>query len=205
MIAEWKAYFYTKYRFRIYAALLLGLTGVAASVATIYAAPLHGASTLSSGVEALNCGKALTSQFSKIAGVPLGIFGVFYFSFWTLNLRAFQLTSHLGYVCVLSWITLLGAVVSVVLFCLMFFVIKAPCLYCLITHSCNLLSFALLWPVRQWKHPAAFSAEQFRHFMALTVISLLSGVSLHLGNQVRILTAQLETAKTQSLDLPVKL
>jgi uncharacterized membrane protein len=130
-----------------------------------------------------------------VAGIPLGIFGLFYFTFWTLNLRAFQLSSNEGYIWFLSWITLGGAVISVTLFVIMFFVLEAPCLYCLITHASNLLSFVLLWPVRKWRMGTPFTSEQFRHFMALTAIAVLASSSLHFGNQVRALKAQIEAAQ----------
>ena len=205
MIADWASYFYPKHRLRIYVSLLLGLIGVAASVATIYAAPLEGTSSLGCGLKALDCTKALSSPFARLAGIPLGVFGVFYFSFWTLNLRAFQLTSNEGYLCFLSWITLLGVVMSVGLFGIMFFIIRAPCLYCLITHLCNLVSFALLWPVRKWRMHTPFTSEQSRHFLALTAVAVLSSTALHLGNQVRSLNAQMESLKAKSpQDLPTK-
>ena len=120
MIEDWKSYRYSKHAIRIYCSLLLGMIGIIASVATIYALPLEGASTLSCGIEKLSCSTALQSKFSKLFGIPLGIFGVFYFAFWILNLRAFQLTSNQGYLCSLSWITLLGAVGSSVLAIIMF-------------------------------------------------------------------------------------
>ena len=134
MIEDWKSYRYTDHKWRIYCALLLGMIGIAASIATIYALPLEGAATLSCGFEKLSCSTALKSNFSKVFGIPLGIFGVFYFAFWILNLRAFQMTSNQGYLCFLSWITLLGAIGSTGLFIIMFFVLKAPCMYCLLTH-----------------------------------------------------------------------
>jgi uncharacterized membrane protein len=195
MIADWTSYFYPRYRVRITIALALGVIGALASVASIFAAPLEGADALGCPIRALSCEKALTSEFAKLAGIPLGVYGLFYFAFWTLNLRAFQLTSNEGYICFLSWITLLGAVISLALFCVMVFVLRAPCLYCLITHACNLLSFAVLWPVRRWRMASPFTAEQFRHFAALTTIALLAAVALHLGNEVRELKAQIEASK----------
>ena len=157
MIEDWTSYRYTDHRVRIHLSLLLGLVGVAASVATIYALPLEGVSKLSCGLEQLSCSTALQSNFSKVFGIPLGVFGVFYFAFWTLNLRAFQMTSNHGYVCFLSWITLLGAIGSTVMAIIMFGVLGAPCLYCMITHLSNIGAFVLLWPVRKWKMETPFT------------------------------------------------
>ena len=196
MIEDWKSTFYKEHRIRIYAALLLGLIGIAASVATIYALPLEGAGALGCAVKALSCTAALTSEYAKIAGIPLGVFGVFYFAFWTLNLRAFQVTSNGGYLCVLSWITLFGATGSLVLFTIMTFVLKAPCFYCLITHLCNIGSFILLWPVRKWRMTTPFTTEHFRHFAALSAVAALAGTTLHFANQSRHLAASLSVRET---------
>lgn len=190
MIPDWTSYRYTAHPWRIRVALLLGLIGIAASLATIYAAPIAGATSLGCGVQALSCTKALTSEFSKIGGIPLGVFGVFYFTFWTLNLRAFQTTSNDEYLCALSWVTLAGACGSVALFSIMFFLLQAPCLYCLVTHVCNLGSFALLWPVRRWRQTAPFTTEHARHFLALTTIAVLAAVCVYLADEVRGLKAR---------------
>lgn len=130
---------------RLFLAFCLGLIGAFAAVASVYATPARGASTLSCGLEALSCDVALTSRLSKIGAIPLGVFGLFYFSFWTLNLRAFQRTGDGIYRAVFSWVTMTGAVVSMILGSIMFFVLKAPCLYCLLSHASNLISVALLW------------------------------------------------------------
>ena len=147
---------------------------------------------MSCGLEQLSCSTALESQFSKLFGIPLGIFGVFYFAFWTLNLRAFQMTSNHGYVCFLSWITLLGAIGSSVLAIIMFGVLGAPCLYCMITHVSNIGAFILLWPVRKWRMETPFTTEQIRHFVALTGVAFLSATSLFFADQTRHLSASLK-------------
>lgn len=192
MIEDWTSYQYTDYKFRIYGSFILGLIGIAASIATIYALPLEGTSSLTCGIEQLSCSTALKSQFSKVFGIPLGIFGVFYFAFWILNLRAFQMTSNEGYLCSLSWVTLIGAIGSSVLAIIMFFVLKAPCLYCLLTHASNIGGFILLWPVRKWRMTTPFTSEQFRHFAALTCLAFLSATTMFFANQSRHLNASLQ-------------
>ena len=191
MIEDWKSYRFTKYRIRFFFAFMLGLLGIAASVATIYALPLEGAEILSCGIEKLSCTTALTSPFAKIFGIPLGIFGVLYFTFWTLNLRAFQMSSNDGYIWFLSWITLLGALGSLALAIIMFVILRAPCLYCLITHLSNIGAFILLWPVKKWKMETPFTVEQFRHFSAISAIAVLAAIALYFANDVRQLQATL--------------
>lgn len=182
-------------RIRFFFAFCLGLIGAFAAVASVYATPARGASILSCGLEALSCDVALTSRFSKLGGIPLGVFGLFYFSFWTLNLRAFQRTGDGIYRAVLSWVTLIGAMVSLMLGLIMFFVLKAPCLYCLLSHASNLISVALLWPVLAWNPEIRWASGHVWHFLALTSISILAALSLGLADRVRTLEAILEFSK----------
>ena len=74
---------------------------------------------------------------------------------------------------------------------IMFGVLGAPCLYCMITHLSNIGAFVLLWPVRKWKMETPFTTEQFRHFAALTGIAFLSATTLFFANQTRHLAASL--------------
>ncbi len=183
---------------RFIAALLLGMLGIAASVATIYASPIAGAQTLACGVKALDCSKALSSQFSKVAGIPMGVFGLFYFAFWTLNLRAFQRTHDPVFRVAFSYVTLFGAVVSLTMGSIMFVVLKAPCLYCLITHTSNLLSLAILWPMMNWRLRFRINADHVYHFITLGWVSLLAATTLFFANETRIAQAQLK-AKSESV------
>ena len=183
---------------RFITALILGLLGMAASVATIYAAPFQGAQTLACGVKALDCSKALTSQFSKVAGIPLGVFGLLYFAFWTLNLRAFQRTHDPVFRFAFSYVTLLGAIVSLTMGSIMFLVLKAPCLYCLITHSSNLLSLGLLWPLMSWRLRFRATADHVYHLITLGFVSLLAATTLFFANETRIAQAQLR-AKSEAV------
>lgn len=182
-------------RVRILAAQSLGLVGMAASVATIYATPAEGIPQLGCAIKALDCGTALTSQFSKIAGIPLGVFGLFYFVFWSLNLRAFHRTGDPVYRFSFSWITLIGAVGSLTLGTIMFFVLRAPCLYCLIIHLSNLSTVILLWPLMQFRPSSRPAADNLWHFASLTAISVLAAITLFLASENRNLQAQIHDLK----------
>lgn len=179
-------------------ALALGIVGCAAAVATIYATPVDGAAGLGCGIEALSCDTALTSRYSKIGPIPLGAFGLFYFAFWTLNLRAYLRTGDGIYRWVLSWVTGLGAVVSLGLAAILFLVLRAPCLYCLVSHGANLASVMLLWPLFNWKVKFPFRADHVWHFLSLAAIAALAAGLLYQLDVNRTLRALLET-KTQTL------
>jgi len=179
-------------------ALALGLVGIAAAVATIYATPVNGAAGLGCGIEALSCDTALTSRFAKIGSIPLGAFGLFYFVFWTLNLRAYLRTRDGIYRWVFSWVTALGALVSLVLAAILFLVLRAPCLYCLVSHSANLASVILLWPLFEWKIDFRFRSDHVWHFLSLAAIAALAAGLLYQLDVNRTLRAQLET-KTRTL------
>lgn len=178
-------------RIRIFAAHVFGLIGAAASVATIYATPAEGLPKLTCGLTALDCTAALTSEFSKIAGIPLGVFGLFYFAFWSLNLRAYQRTGDPVYRWTFSWVTLIGAVCSLTLGTIMFFVLRAPCLYCLIIHISNFSTVALLWPLMQIRPKGRPTTDNLWHFAALSAIAVMAAMILFLASENRNLHAKL--------------
>lgn len=188
-------------------ALLLAVLGIGASIASIYATPVPSAGRLGCGIEALDCATALSSRYSKVFGVPLGVFGLFYFSFWAMNLRATLRTGGDVYRAALTWTTMLGAVVSLVLGSIMFLVLNAPCLYCLLTHTSNFLAVALLWPVLRFRPGQHITADHLWHFAAITGVSTLAASTLFFANTTRLARAesrqlqqQIEASEILSLD-----
>lgn len=173
--------------------MALGCLGVAASVATIYAAPVQGITSLSCGIKALDCSTALTSAFSKLGGVPLGVLGACYFMLWLLVFRAFWRTGAPLYRALVSYVTLAGAVVSLSLGFVMFVVLRAPCLYCLLTHVANLGSFIVLWPCLSWRFPARATTDERWHLAALMAVALLAATATHFAEEARIARIQLAT------------
>lgn len=194
-------------KFRVFLALFLAFLGIGASIASIYATPIPSAAKLGCGIEALDCSKALSSEYSKVLGIPLGVFGLFYFSFWAMNLSATLRTGGEVYRTALTYVTLLGAAVSLALGTLMFFVLKAPCLYCLLTHSSNLIALFLLWPMLQFKPTHRFKSDNLWHFVTITGISTLAGSTLYFANTTRIshaettqLRKQIEASEIKSIN-----
>jgi uncharacterized membrane protein/thioredoxin-related protein len=189
---------------RLWAAFLCGIVGIGGAFATIYASPVEKAAVLSCGVKMLSCSKALTTSVSHLGGVPLGVFGVFYFMFWTMNLREFHRTGQDEYQAALTWGTGLGAIVSLSLATYMFAVLRAPCLYCLITHSSNLCAVALLWPWRRWRHPD-FTANEVWHFGAMTAVAVLAATTTYFANENRLaqaLVARLQQGEPTVVETP---
>lgn len=175
---------------RLWGAFVLGLVGTAGSFATIYASPVQKAAILPCGVKLLTCATALSTSVSHLGGVPLGVLGVLYFAFWTLNLREFHRTGQDEYQTALTWGTGLGALVSLSLGTYMFGVLRAPCLYCLITHSSNLGALALLWPYRRFRLPD-FTTNEVWHFVAMTAVAVLAASTTYFANAHRIALAQI--------------
>lgn len=125
----------------------LALGGFLASLATLYATPIEGVTDLGCGPRVVDCGKALGSAWSKVAGVPLGVIGGFYFALWGL----FTVCRPAGYRWAVSWILLPGAIGSLGLLAVLAGVVQAPCLWCLLTHACNLAACVVWWPLRRWR------------------------------------------------------
>lgn len=166
--------------------------GALSSAATIYALPLPRAPTLSCGLEALSCTPALTSDFSSVGEVPLGVIGVMYFVFLALGTRAYQRTGNQEYAVPVTWLGTLGLVGSVVMSFIMFVVLQAPCLYCLITHAMNLAFVVVFFRFRSWAWPK-MGTDAFWHWLSIAAIALLAGLCVYFANEARIAKAKLAT------------
>ena len=185
----------TVYSHRTTAAIALALTGCAASIASLFATPVEGLSPLACGIEALSCDVALTSQFSHIAGVPLGVFGLFYFTLWTLTLSASLLTGFPLFRVCLSYLSLVGGASSIALGFIMLGILKAPCLYCLLSHFSNLVAFTLVWPLLSWRLPCHPKRREWFLLLTLLLTSALASTTLFFYNESRTLSAQIEESK----------
>ena len=90
-----------------------------------------------------NCGSVLRSEYSEIYGVPMALLGVFfYLSALILIVLTFFKNSEI-FVKLLFWLEVVGLVFSGVLTYLQFFVLKAVCPYCLTSAIVTLLVFCL--------------------------------------------------------------
>jgi uncharacterized membrane protein len=85
------------------------------------------------------CEVVLNSKYSMLFGLPLGVWGVGYFS--AVIVSALLANSYLLWRKILTGLLGLGALAALVFLSLQFFVIKKICQYCLTT---DLLSILLL-------------------------------------------------------------
>lgn len=85
---------------------------------------------------ALGCETVLTSQFSTLAGIPIALAGSLFF----LTLIILLL---LGFFRYFKLLISLGAIVSIILFCIQAFVLHAFCQYCLLSEIIILGIFIL--------------------------------------------------------------
>ena len=89
------------------------------------------------------CDKVLTSSYSSILGVPLALIGTLYYLL-VLALMATYLGQKNKAVIKYLWrLTSLGFIISLFLVYLQFFVLKALCLYCMISALSSTLLFIL--------------------------------------------------------------
>jgi uncharacterized membrane protein len=178
------------HRGRELAALLLAAVGILASLATLYASPIEGVTDLGCGVRVMDCSEALGSVYGKIAGIPLGVAGGFYFAFWGLFVAAVGRSRAVGYRWVVTLTLTLGGVMSLVFLWLLAFVIKAPCFWCLVTHACNLGAYALWWPSRVWRIGRTDFFAMLKGAVALAVAAALLGLGFFQLYQLRVVRAE---------------
>ena len=87
------------------------------------------------------CEAVLSSKYSMLLGLPLGIWGVAYFI--AVIVSALLADSYLVWKKILTVLLGLGALSSLVFLSLQFFVIKKVCQYCLATDLLSILLFIL--------------------------------------------------------------
>jgi len=94
------------------------------------------------------CNDVLTSQYSKVAGIPLSTIGlVFYLT--VFSLAVFELFGAAATLRWVFWLALPGLALSIVLVGIQAFVIRAYCEYCLASALLGTAIFFLCpWPKR---------------------------------------------------------
>lgn len=87
------------------------------------------------------CETVLSSQYSSFIGLPLSVWGIVFF---TSVLGAALLANHYAiWRKILTWFLGLGALASLVLLAIQFFVIRQVCQYCLVTDLLTIVLFVL--------------------------------------------------------------
>ena len=170
--------------------LILGLGGLLAAIATLYASPIEGVTDLGCGVRVLDCSKALGSAYGKVAGIPLGVLGGTYFVFWSLLVAAGRRSKTLGQRWAVTWTFSTGVAMSLTLLAILGFVIKAPCFWCLVTHACNLGAAALWWPSRVWRMDRGELKAMVRIAAISAVVACLAGWGFFQLYELRVARAE---------------
>lgn len=90
------------------------------------------------------CGKVILSDYGTFLGLPLGVYGLIFYS-----ILLFFLTQPHLQLLQLMWIAI-GAIVSVALMSIQFFIIKSFCIYC--TFSAVIIFILLILNLKRGKH-----------------------------------------------------
>ncbi|PIR44082.1 hypothetical protein COV23_01735 [Candidatus Wolfebacteria bacterium CG10_big_fil_rev_8_21_14_0_10_31_9] len=89
------------------------------------------------------CDIVNTSVYSSIFGIPLSLFGViFYVSVFILMIRFLE-TKNNWYLKTIFYLSIFGFLISLYLIVIQVFIIKALCLYCIISAIGSTLIFAI--------------------------------------------------------------
>ena len=116
--------------------LLLLALSIAGFFDSAYLTILHYKNIIPPCVIAKGCETVLTSQFSTILGIPIALVGSLFF----LTLIFLLLLGFFNY---FKLLVLAGVIVSVILFCIQAFVLKAFCQYCILSEIVILAIFIL--------------------------------------------------------------
>lgn len=135
-------------------ALLLALALVGMADSWYLAESAATGTDLVCGIDGLSgCNTVAQSPYSRLFGIPLGIYGVMFYALM-LVLASAALTLKLKdtplYLLIVSGI---GAAASVVFLCIQFFIIQALCIYCLVSALVAFASCTLSWLLVKYKEP----------------------------------------------------
>lgn len=89
------------------------------------------------------CNAVAQSPYSKLFGIPLGVYGVVFYSLVLIMSAAALFFTQRALHSYLLIVTLLGALASLVFLYIQFFLIEALCIYCLISAGVSFALFGL--------------------------------------------------------------
>ncbi len=91
----------------------------------------------------LDCGKVLGSIYATFAGIPIALFGVFHYILLSIVIILALLTGKRIFHTAAFLLSCVGLLVSLYLSFIMFFLLKAVCIYCLASAINSLIIFTL--------------------------------------------------------------
>ena len=89
------------------------------------------------------CEVVTSSIYATIAGIPIALVGTFYYLTLFIASIAYTDTGRAGIIRMAAYTTIIGFLVSLLLLYLQLFVIKALCMYCLISLGTSTILFLL--------------------------------------------------------------
>ena len=98
------------------------------------------------------CDEVLSSEYSKILGIPMALYGMLYYLFIIVTAFFYLETGKKGALKILTFTTAFGFLFSCWLVYLQFFVIKSICQYCMLSaiNSTILMVMGLKF-IRHWR------------------------------------------------------
>jgi len=165
-------------RYRMKLLFILALTGAVLSfILLLIDAGNQTLLNTCSANDVINCAKVAQSKWSHIGPVPVALLGFFFYLFILFyivlsdNKEAIYLAA--------SWLFLLGSLMSVFLFLVSWFDIKAFCLYCSATYLINWVLFFLFSKYFKFNLSKIFNKSGLKALVFALVLSIgLSGVAL---------------------------
>lgn len=128
--------------------ILLSFIGVADTWYLAYSALTD--SALSCGINVIDgCNTVAQSEYSRLLGIPLGIYGVVFYVLTFIAAGILLVLPTRLLFKGLFILSVIGLVFSLYFLSLQVFVIKALCIYCLVSIALSLLIFAFSY--RVWK------------------------------------------------------
>jgi uncharacterized membrane protein len=85
------------------------------------------------------CETVLTSEYATVFGVPVSLMGAIFYFFILVMLLLYWDTKKDIFLKIPILVSILGAVISLILIALMVFVIKAICVYCMVSDTITIL------------------------------------------------------------------
>ncbi|MDO8497706.1 MAG: quinone-dependent dihydroorotate dehydrogenase [bacterium] len=164
-----------------------------------------------------DCGKVLQSSYSTVFGIPLALFGIFYYCFLLISSLFILATNNRKGIYTLIILTTIGFVTSLYLVFLQIFIIKAICLYCMVSALISTSLFIIVQIVfsRERKMLALLKMALIYRYVIKKILFKIDPETVHnhtvaLGemmgknNVVKNLLSKVCTEKNESLEQTIK-
>lgn len=135
--------------FLIVLVLILSFLGIADSWYLYQSAITDTALSCDLGSGLDGCNIVAQSEYSRLFGIPLGLYGVGFFALTFVLAASLSVVSFRRLYYILFGVSALGVAASAVFVFIQFTLIKALCIYCIVSAAITVCVFALSWML--WK------------------------------------------------------